>query len=60
MTKEKQQEERLKIIKQETFSKIEEMLSKQMRIAQEIAGLLGESIAETKSHFVGLKRFMEE
>ncbi|HOK84092.1 MAG TPA: [Fe-Fe] hydrogenase large subunit C-terminal domain-containing protein [Pseudothermotoga sp.] len=60
MTKEKQQEERLKIIKQETFSKIEEMLSKQMRIAQEIAGLLGESIAETKSHFVELKRFMEE
>ncbi len=53
MTKEKQQEERLKIIKQETFSKIEEMLSKQMRIAQEIAGLLGESIAETKSSFCG-------
>lgn len=60
MTKEKQQEERLKIIKQETLNKIEEMLSKQMRIAQEIAGLLGESIAETKSHFVELRKFMEE
>ncbi|WP_041081674.1 [Fe-Fe] hydrogenase large subunit C-terminal domain-containing protein [Thermotoga profunda] len=60
MTKERQQEERLKIIKQETLNKIEEMLSKQMRIAQEIAGLLGESIAETKSHFVELRKFMEE
>lgn len=60
MTKEKQQEEKLKNIKQETLNKIEEMLSKQMRIAQEIAGLLGESIAETKSHFVELRKFMEE
>lgn len=60
MTKERQQEERLKIIKQETLNKIEQMLSKQMRIAQEIASLLGESIAETKSHFVELRKFMEE
>lgn len=35
------------------------MLNKQMRIAQEIAGILGESIAETKSSFMELKRFME-
>ncbi|MGJ8453912.1 [Fe-Fe] hydrogenase large subunit C-terminal domain-containing protein [Pseudothermotoga sp. U03pept] len=60
MTKEKQQEDKLKAIKHETLNKIEEMLSKQMRIAQEIAGLLGESIAETKSHFVELRKFMEE
>ncbi|ABV33522.1 MULTISPECIES: [Fe-Fe] hydrogenase large subunit C-terminal domain-containing protein [Pseudothermotoga] len=60
MTKEKLQEERLKEIKHETLNKIEEMLARQMRIAQEIAGLLGESIAETKSRFVELRKFMEE
>jgi iron only hydrogenase large subunit-like protein len=59
LTKEKQQEERLRDLKRETFSKIDVVLDKQMRLAQEIASLLGESIAETKSHFVEFKRFME-
>jgi hypothetical protein len=31
-----------------------------MLLAQEIAGLLGESIAETKSHFVEFKNYMED
>jgi len=60
LTKERQQEERLRQLKHETFSKIDVVLDKQMRLAQEIAGLLGESIAETKSHFVEFKRFMED
>ncbi|MBB6062640.1 iron only hydrogenase large subunit-like protein [Thermosipho japonicus] len=60
VTKELEQEERVKIIKKHTIEKIEEVLNKQMLLAQEIASLLGESIAETKSHFTEFKRYMEE
>jgi iron only hydrogenase large subunit-like protein/large-conductance mechanosensitive channel len=34
--------------KQETFTRAQAVIDKQMRVAQEIAGLLGESTAETK------------
>ncbi|PLV55711.1 [Fe-Fe] hydrogenase large subunit C-terminal domain-containing protein [Thermotoga sp. SG1] len=59
VTQEKLKEDELNRLKQETLRKVEEMLNKQMRIAQEIAGILGESIAETKSSFLELKMFME-
>lgn len=59
ITREKMREEELNRLKLETLKKFEEMLRKQMRIAQEIAGILGESIAETKSSFFELKRSLE-
>jgi PAS domain S-box-containing protein len=48
LTKEKQQRERLALVTGETLEKAQEVIDKQMRVAQEIAGLLGETTAETK------------
>jgi iron only hydrogenase large subunit-like protein/uncharacterized Fe-S cluster-containing protein len=47
-TKEKQQREKLDRMTEETLGKAQEVINKQMRVAQEIAGLLGETTAETK------------
>jgi iron only hydrogenase large subunit-like protein len=60
VSKEMEQETKMKNLKKQTIEKIEEVLNKQMLLAQEIAGLLGESIAETKSHFVEFKNYMED
>ncbi|AJC73880.1 ferredoxin [Pseudothermotoga hypogea DSM 11164 = NBRC 106472] len=60
VTKERQQEETLRRIKKETIQKMEEMLSKQMRVVQEVAGLLGETVAEIKASFVELRTSLEE
>jgi len=35
-------------IKEETLIKVNQVVDKQMKVAQEIAGLLGETTAETK------------
>ena len=48
LTEEKQQRERLALVTGETLEKAQEVIDKQMRVAQEIAGLLGETTAETK------------
>lgn len=48
ITKEHEQRERLALMKGETLTKAQEVIDKQMRVAQEIAGLLGETTAETK------------
>ncbi|MBA2132063.1 [Fe-Fe] hydrogenase large subunit C-terminal domain-containing protein [Capillibacterium thermochitinicola] len=48
ITKEHKQRERLALVKGETLTKAQEVIDKQMRVAQEIAGLLGETTAETK------------
>lgn len=48
ITNEKQQRERLAMVTRETLEKAREVIDKQMRVAQEIAGLLGETTAETK------------
>ncbi|QTA38534.1 4Fe-4S binding protein [Thermosipho ferrireducens] len=60
ITKQLEQEEKIRKLKRQTIEKIEEVLNKQMLLAQEISGLLGESIAETKSHFMEFKKFMED
>ncbi|ANQ53516.1 ferredoxin [Thermosipho affectus] len=60
VTKQLEQEEKMKRLKIQTIEKIEDVLNKQMLLAQEIAGLLGESIAETKSRFMEFKKFMED
>jgi PAS domain S-box-containing protein len=48
ITKEHEQREKLALMKGETLTKAQEVIDKQMRVAQEIAGLLGETTAETK------------
>lgn len=53
------QKEKMDEIKHRSIQKIEEVLNDQMKLAQDIAGLLGESIAETKSRFLEFKKYME-
>jgi len=48
ITSEKRQREQLELIKGQTIARAQEVLTKQMTVAQEIAGLLGETTAETK------------
>lgn len=60
ITREREQRSQIEVLKQESLVKMEEVINKQMRLAQEIAGLLGESIAETKSQFLAFKRYLEE
>jgi len=48
ITKEHEQRKKLALMKGETLTKAQEVIDKQMRVAQEIAGLLGETTAETK------------
>ncbi|MEN3042396.1 MAG: (Fe-S)-binding protein, partial [Fervidobacterium sp.] len=54
------QRERMDSLKRRTIEKIEEVLNNQMKLAQDIASLLGESIAQTKSHFLEFKKHMGE
>jgi iron only hydrogenase large subunit-like protein len=48
ITKEREQSAKLDRMTEETLEKAQEVINKQMRVAQEIAGLLGETTAETK------------
>lgn len=48
VTREEKQKHELTQMRNETFVKAQEVIDKQMRVAQEIAGLLGETTAETK------------
>jgi PAS domain-containing protein len=56
MTAEWKQERELNRLKQEAVQEVRQVVDKQMRVAQEIAGLLGETTAETK---VSLLRLLE-
>ena len=49
-----QQREEIKLLKKELLEKSQEVINNQMRVAQEIAGLLGETTAETKSTLLQL------
>ena len=49
VTEEQRRTEAMKKIKDETIEKANEIINRQMKVAQEIAGLLGETTAETKS-----------
>lgn len=60
ITKEQQHDEQIKALEKQAAEKIEEVINKQMRLAQEIAGILGESVAETKSSFQEFKSFLEK
>jgi len=56
LTVEWKQERELNRLKQEAVQEVRQVVDKQMRVAQEIAGLLGETTAETK---VSLLRLLE-
>jgi len=56
MTGEWKQEQELQRLKQEAIREVRQVVDKQMSVAQEIAGLLGETTAETK---VSLLRLLE-
>jgi len=55
-----QQREHMNELRRRTIEKIDEVLNEQMKLAQDIASLLGESIAETKSRFAEFKKFLGE
>ncbi|PID28177.1 MAG: hypothetical protein CSB55_05825 [Candidatus Cloacimonadota bacterium] len=51
---------RLQEMKRETIEKAHKVINKQMRVAQEIASLLGETTAETKSTLYNLLKIIDE
>lgn len=60
VTREEQQKSELTEMRTETFKKAQEVIDKQMRVAQEIAGLLGETTAETKVTLTRLMNLLDK
>ena len=52
--------DKLNDVKLETFKTTDEVIKKQMRVVQEIASLLGETTAETKTALLKLKKTLQE
>ena len=48
ITVQTQQKREMEELRQETVGRAQEVIQRQMRVAQEIAGLLGETTAQTK------------
>lgn len=59
ITQETKSEEKLDKVKLETLATTDEVIKKQMRVAQEIASLLGETTAETKVALLKLKKTLQ-
>lgn len=53
-------DKKLDKVKLETISTTDELIMKQMRVAQEIASLLGETTAETKVALLNLKKMLRD
>lgn len=60
ITSETDYDEKLRAVKMETLSTTDEVIKKQMRVAQEIASLLGETTAETKVALLKLKKTLQD
>jgi PAS domain-containing protein len=60
VTHEWHQKQELQKLKLETIEKVNEVVDNQMKVAQEIAGLLGETTAETKVSLLKLIRMVEQ
>ena len=56
ITSEEKQQQSLKKVCEETLETAQKVINKQMRVAQEIASLLGETTAETKTVLTKLKK----
>ena len=52
-------DQELEVLRQKTVAIADEVIKKQMRTAQEIASLLGETTAESKVAIVNLKKTLE-
>ena len=59
LTQEKKQRERFSRVTDETLEKAQEVINRQMKVAQEIAGLLGETTAETKVQLTKLMNLIK-
>lgn len=59
ITNEEEKEEELQRLKMKTIDMAQEVIDKQMRVAQEIASLLGETTAETKVTLGRLKKIVQ-
>lgn len=59
ITKEEKHKQQLIELKENTINAAQQVIEKQMRVAQEIASLLGETTAETKITLTKLKKIVE-
>lgn len=60
ITEREQEKERFNAIREETLERTREVVTRQMRVAHEIAHLLGETTAETKTIFSHLAKLLKE
>lgn len=60
ITQQTKHREQIKTMRDNTLDMAQEVIDKQMRVAQEIASLLGETTAETKVTLTQLKRLVQE
>ena len=60
VTEEDSYNEKLREVRKRTFKVTDDVVKKQMRIAQEIASLLGETTAETKVALLKLRDIMRD
>ena len=60
MTAENENKKKLEALRMHTVDTAQKVIDKQMRVAQEIASLLGETTAETKVALTSLKKSMEQ
>jgi iron only hydrogenase large subunit-like protein len=58
-TQEKRDREQLSQLRNETLARVEQVIRKQMEVAQKVAGLLGETTAETKGSLSQLVKIMK-
>lgn len=59
ITEDKKRKEQQDLLNNETIKRAEEVISKQMQVAQEIAGLLGETTADTKVQLTKLIKLVK-
>ena len=59
-TEEKVQREHIEAMRRETLERVEKVVKKQMEVAQKIAGLLGETTAETKGSLSQLVKILRK
>lgn len=60
LTEEWKQKSEILKLQRETIEKVNEVVDNQMKVAQEIAGLLGETTAETKASLLRLVSMIEQ
>lgn len=60
ITEDEHQQQKMNEMRSETVEVTQKVIEKQMRVAQEIASLLGETTAETKIALTSLKKYIQE